>query len=47
MISLSETMSEVLQAGPHQVACRAFEGGHDRLCWRGGLLAGLSWLLAD
>lgn len=46
MISLSETMCEVLQRGVHDISFRAFEGGHDRLCWRGGLLDGLSWLLA-
>lgn len=45
MISLSESMFDVLSEGDHQVVFSAFEGGHDRLCWRGGLLDGLHWLL--
>lgn len=45
MISLSETMCEALLQGIHEVSFRSFEGGHDRLCWRGGLIEGLSWLL--
>jgi enterochelin esterase family protein len=46
MISLSETMCEALLHGIHDVSFRSFEGGHDRLCWRGGLIDGLSWLLS-
>ena len=45
MISLSESMFDVLSEGDHQVVFSAFEGGHDRICWRGGLLDGLHWLL--
>lgn len=46
MIDLSETMSQVLASGDHDVLFRSFEGGHDRLCWRGGLIDGLRWLLS-
>jgi enterochelin esterase family protein len=45
MISLSESMKDVLAEGGHQVMLNSFEGGHDRACWRGGLLTGLNWLL--
>lgn len=45
MISLSESMNDVLAEGDHQVMFNSFEGGHDRACWRGGLLTGLHWLL--
>lgn len=45
MISLSESMHDVLAEGDHQVMFNSFEGGHDRACWRGGLLTGLTWLL--
>ncbi len=47
MISLSESMFDVLSEGDHQVVFSAFEGGHDRICWRGGLLDGLHWLLTS
>ncbi len=31
----------------HEACYRVYSGGHDALCWRGGLLDGLSFLLAD
>jgi hypothetical protein len=37
----------VLNDAGHRVIFNAFEGGHDRLCWRGGLLNGLAHLLSD
>ncbi|MGD9544278.1 MAG: enterochelin esterase [Methylocystis sp.] len=36
-----------LTGAGHDVRCRIYTGGHDPLCWRGGLLDGLSFLLAD
>ncbi|MFC7419018.1 enterochelin esterase [Iodobacter arcticus] len=46
MIDVNETMRDALLQAGHQVNYRLFEGGHDWLCWRGGLLDGLSELLA-
>ncbi|MEJ2792358.1 enterochelin esterase [Iodobacter sp. LRB] len=46
MIDVNETMRDALVQAGHQVSYRLFEGGHDWLCWRGGLLEGLSGLLA-
>lgn len=34
----------LLQPTPHQVHYRAVAGGHDALCWRGGLMDGLAML---
>jgi iron(III)-enterobactin esterase len=47
MIDLAESMSQVLKAAGHQVYFHSFEGGHDRLCWRGSLLDALSLLLSE
>jgi iron(III)-enterobactin esterase len=46
MIDVNETMRDALLQAGHQVNYRVFEGGHDWLCWRGGLLDGLTALLA-
>jgi len=46
MIDLAESMRQVLKAAGHQVYFSSFEGGHDRLCWRGSLLDALSLLLS-
>lgn len=45
MIDVNEAMRDELIRAGHQVNYQVFEGGHDWLCWRGGLLDGLSWLL--
>jgi iron(III)-enterobactin esterase len=45
MIDVNETMRDALLQAGHQVNYRVFEGGHDWLCWRGGLLDGLAELL--
>lgn len=37
---------ELINAG-HDAFYRTYSGGHDPLCWRGGLLDGLALLLAD
>lgn len=47
MAFVNQQMREALEAAGHQVNFRIFKGGHDALCWRGGLIDGLRWLLAD
>jgi enterochelin esterase family protein len=43
---VSDRMAEQLRAAGHRVQYRVIEGGHDALCWRGGLLDGLQALWA-
>ncbi len=38
---VSDRMAALLRESGHQVQYRVVEGGHDALCWRGGLLEGL------
>lgn len=38
---VNDRMAALLQEVGHQVQYRVVEGGHDALCWRGGLLDGL------
>ncbi|MDG9672157.1 enterochelin esterase [Hahella sp. CR1] len=45
MIDLNETLRIELERAGHHVNYQLFEGGHDWLCWRGGLIEGLRWLL--
>ena len=45
MIDLSKELYKQLSKQEHELAFRIFEGGHERLCWRGGLIDGLSHLL--
>ncbi|MEP7452757.1 enterochelin esterase [Phyllobacterium sp. SB3] len=46
MIDASDAMSAALKDAGHDVSYRRFEGGHDGLCWRNGLIDGLRWLFA-
>jgi len=46
MIDASDAMEAALSQAGHDVFYRQFEGGHDGLCWRNGLIDGLRWLLA-
>lgn len=46
MVDVNDSLRDALLAAGHSVRYRVFEGGHDRLCWRGGLLDGLAYLLA-
>jgi enterochelin esterase family protein len=46
MIDVADTMHDALIAAKHALAYRIYEGGHDALCWRGGLVDGLRWMLA-
>ncbi|HGM6859988.1 TPA: enterochelin esterase [Serratia rubidaea] len=43
---VNQQMQQALKAAGHRVNYRVFSGGHDALCWRGGLLDGLHWLLS-
>ncbi|WLQ15944.1 enterochelin esterase [Hahella aquimaris] len=45
MIDLNDTLRIELERAGHHVNYHLFEGGHDWLCWRGGLIEGLRWLL--
>ncbi|MEQ4510290.1 MAG: enterochelin esterase [Dickeya sp.] len=42
---VNQQMHEALIAAGHQVYQRVYAGGHDTLCWRGGLMDGCRWLL--
>ncbi len=44
MVNLSRDVYQQLAAQQHRINYRVFEGGHDRLCWRGGLIDGLSYV---
>ncbi|MGB5083997.1 MAG: enterochelin esterase, partial [Methylocystis silviterrae] len=43
----SDRVHRALIDAGHDAHYRVYSGGHDPLCWRGGLLDGLSLLLAD
>lgn len=38
---VNDRLVELLRVAGHQVSYRVVDGGHDALCWRGGLLDGL------
>ncbi|MCC4237197.1 vanchrobactin esterase VabH [Vibrio anguillarum] len=45
MIDLSRDLYQQLASQQHRIQFRLFDGGHDRLCWRGGIIDGLSYVL--
>ncbi|WP_375591676.1 enterochelin esterase [Chitiniphilus eburneus] len=45
MIDCNEAVRDALLVNGHHVQWQVFEGGHDNLCWRGGLIDGLARLL--
>ncbi len=45
MIEDNRAIHAALAAAGHRVRYREYRGGHDWLCWRDGLLDGLSQLL--
>lgn len=47
MAWVNQQIYQALLPAGHEINFRIFSGGHDALCWRGGLLDGLRWLLAD
>lgn len=44
---VNDSLVNIFRHTDHQVHYRVVEGGHDALCWRGGLLDGLEALWAD
>ncbi|EEQ11077.1 Enterochelin esterase [Yersinia mollaretii ATCC 43969] len=44
---VNEVMSEALRRAGHRLQYRVYSGGHDSLCWRGGLIEGLGGLLGS
>lgn len=44
---VNQQINQVLLDVGHQVNYRTYQGGHDVLCWRGGLVDGVRWLLAE
>ncbi|SJN59339.1 Enterochelin esterase [Vibrio ruber DSM 16370] len=46
MIDLSQDMYCQLASQQHNIQYRVFEGGHERLCWRGGIIDGLSYIFS-
>ncbi|WP_316044390.1 alpha/beta hydrolase-fold protein [Serratia ficaria] len=44
---VNRQMNRALSAAGHRVHYRAVAGGHDAVCWRGGLIDGLKILLTS
>ena len=44
---VNQAMSAALRQTGHRLQYRVYAGGHDALCWRGGLIDGLRCLLAS
>ncbi|OSN02169.1 MULTISPECIES: enterochelin esterase [Lonsdalea] len=44
---VNRQMHQALTAAGHRVQFRVYAGGHDALCWRGGLIDGCRWLMAE
>ncbi|QQA76738.1 enterochelin esterase [Pectobacterium parmentieri] len=47
MAFVNRQMNQALCHAGHQIHYREYAGGHDTLCWRGGLIDGFRWLLSD
>lgn len=47
ILYVNEQMKVALEKAGHCVNYHVFNGGHDVLCWRGGLIEGLCWVLSD
>lgn len=47
MLYVNQQIRPALEAAGHQLYFRRYAGGHDALCWRGGLIDGCRWLFAD
>jgi enterochelin esterase family protein len=43
----SDRVHRALIDAGHDAHYRVYSGGHDPLCWRGGLIDGLSYLLVE
>ncbi|MCG8710234.1 enterochelin esterase [Brenneria sp. 4F2] len=44
---VNRQMFQALTRAGHRVHFRIYAGGHDAVCWRGGLIDGVCWLLAQ
>ncbi|OHX19570.1 enterochelin esterase [Chromobacterium sphagni] len=44
MVDVNDSQRAALERAGHRVRYQTYEGGHDWLCWRGGLLQGLGCL---
>ncbi len=44
---VNQQMYQALCNAGHEVNYRVYHGGHDGLCWRGGVIDGVRWLLAS
>ena len=44
MVDLSQDLYQQLKQQNHRLSFRTFDGGHERLCWRGGIIDGLSYV---
>ncbi|MFP1982910.1 enterochelin esterase [Lonsdalea quercina] len=44
---VNRQMHQALTEAGHRVQFRVYAGGHDALCWRGGLIDGCRWLMAE
>lgn len=47
ILYVNEQIKIALERAGHCVNYHVFNGGHDVLCWRGGLIEGLCWVLSD
>lgn len=45
IVFVNQQMHSALLAAGHNIHYRTYQGGHDVLCWRGGLVDGVRWLL--
>ena len=47
ILFVNQQMRQALLEAGHNVHYRSYHGGHDLLCWRGGLTDGVRWLLGQ
>jgi len=47
ILFVNQQMRQALLEAGHKVHYRSYNGGHDLLCWRGGLTDGVRWLLGQ
>ncbi|WP_312630709.1 enterochelin esterase [Pantoea piersonii] len=47
ILFVNQQMRQALLEAGHKVHYRSYHGGHDVLCWRGGLTNGVCWLLGQ
>lgn len=48
MVELNQQVADALSAhGQVKTLFSTYDGGHERLCWRGGLMQGLHYVLSE